>query len=57
MLYYKLNMEEANKVFEQLISLYDIADELENIGNDGDAIDMRIKLNIVSNFLVKEFGL
>jgi N12 class adenine-specific DNA methylase len=50
-------MEEANKVFEQLISLYDIADELENIGNDGDAIDMRIKLNIVSNFLVKEFGL
>jgi len=57
LLYYKLNMEEANKVFEQLISLYDIADELENIGNDGDAIDMRIKLNIVSNFLVKEFGL
>ena len=57
MLYYKLNMEEANKVFEQLISLYDIADELENIGNDEDAIDMRIKLNIVSNFLVKEFGL
>jgi N12 class adenine-specific DNA methylase len=50
-------MEEANKVFEQLISLYDIADELENIGNDEDAIDMRIKLNIVSNFLVKEFGL
>jgi hypothetical protein len=50
-------MEEANKVFEQLISLYDIADELENIGNDEDAIDMRIKLNIVSNFLVKEFAL
>jgi len=50
-------MEEANKVFEQLISLYDIADELENIGNDEDAIDMKIKLNIVSNFLVKEFGL
>jgi hypothetical protein len=50
-------MEEANKVFEQLISLYDIADELENIGNDEDAIDMRIKLNIVSNFLVKEFEL
>jgi hypothetical protein len=50
-------MEEAKKVFEELISLYDIADELEDIGNDEGAIDMRIKLNIVSNFLVKEFGL
>jgi hypothetical protein len=50
-------MEEANKVFEQLISLYDIADELENIGNDEGATEMRIKLNIISGFFVKEFAL
>ena len=50
-------MEEAKKVFEELISLYDIADELENNGEEEKSIDMRIKLNIVSNFLVKEFGL
>lgn len=50
-------MEEAKKVFEELISLYDIADELENNGEEEKSIDMRIKLNIVSEFLVKEFGL
>ena len=50
-------MEEANKVFEQLISLYDIADELEDIGNDKVAEEMRNKLNLISEFLVKEFGL
>jgi len=50
-------MEEAKNVFEELISLYDIADELENNGEVEKSIDMRIKLNIISEFLVKEFGL
>ncbi len=50
-------MEEAQKVFEELISLYDVADELENDGNDAVAISMRIKLNIVSNFMVEKFDL
>ena len=50
-------MEEARKVFEELISLYDIADEFENNGEEEKSIGMRIKLNIVSEFLVKEFGL
>ena len=49
-------MEEAKKVFEELISLYDIADELEDIGNDEGATEMRIKLNLISEFLVKDFG-
>jgi hypothetical protein len=50
-------MEEAQKVFEELITLYDVADELENDGNDEEAIKMRIKLNIVSNFMAKNFDL
>jgi hypothetical protein len=50
-------MEEAKNVFEELISLYDIADELENIGNDKVAEEMRNKLKLISEFLVKEFGL
>ncbi len=50
-------MEEAQKVFEELITLYDVADELENEGNDDEAIKMRITLNIVSNFMAKNFDL
>ena len=48
-------MEEAKKVFEELITLYDVADMLEVQGDDEVAIDVRIKLNIVSEFLVKHF--
>ena len=43
------------KVFEELTSLYDVADELENNGQDEDAIKMRIKLNSISKFFVKKF--
>ena len=43
------------KVFEELTSLYDVADELENNGQHEDGIQMRIKLNSISNFFVKKF--
>ena len=43
------------KVFEELTSLYDVADELENNGQHEDGIKMRIKLNSISNFFVKKF--
>jgi hypothetical protein len=43
--------KEAEKVFEELISLYDIADNLENNGEEEEAIKMRIKLNIIGAFL------
>ncbi len=45
--------EEAKKVFEELISLYDVADDLENNGEEEEAIKMRIKLNIIGEFLNK----
>ncbi len=45
--------EEAEKVFQDLISLYDIADNLENNGEEEEAIKMRIKLNIIGEFLNK----
>ena len=35
--------DEAEKVFQELISLYDIADNLENNGEEEDAIQMRIE--------------
>ena len=43
------------KVFEELTSLYDVADDLEDNGQDEDAIKMRTKLNSISNFFVKKF--
>jgi len=43
--------KEAEKVFEELISLYDIADELENNGQEEEAIKMREKLNIIGAFI------
>lgn len=43
--------EQINKVFNELISLYDIADELENNGEEEKSIDMRIKLNIIGEFI------
>jgi hypothetical protein len=46
---------EPKKAFEDLISLYDVADDLENNGQDEDAIKMRTKLNSISNFFVKNF--
>ena len=54
-LYMKDLDKTPKKVFEELTSLYDVADELENNGQDEDAIKMRIKLNSISNFFVKKF--
>lgn len=45
--------DEVEKVFEELISLYDIADNLENNGEEEDAIQMRIRLNIIGEFINK----
>ena len=45
--------EEVEKVFQELISLYDIADDLENNGEEKDAIQMRIRLNIIGEFISK----
>lgn len=39
------------KVFKQLISLYDIADELENNGQEKEAIKMRKKITSVARFI------
>ena len=46
---------EPKKAFEDLTSLYDFADDLEDNGQDEDAIKMRTKLNSISNFFVKNF--
>jgi len=45
--------EEVEKVFQELISLYDIADDLENNGEEEDATQMRIRLNIIGEFISK----
>jgi len=45
--------EEVKKVFQELISLYDIADDLENNGEEEDATQMRIRLNIIGEFISK----
>ena len=45
--------DEAEKVFQELISLYYIADNLENNGEEEDAIKMRISLNIIGKFISK----
>jgi len=45
--------KEAEKVFEEVISLYDIADELENNGQEKEAIKMREKLNIIGAFITQ----
>ena len=50
-------MEEAKKVFEELITLYDVADMLENQGDVEEAVNVRIKLNIISKFMVKNFDI
>jgi hypothetical protein len=47
--------KETKKVFQELISLYVIADELENNGQEEDSIKMRIKLNNITDFFVKNF--
>jgi hypothetical protein len=54
-LYMKDLDKTPKKVFEELTSLYDVADELENNGQHEDSIQMRIKLNSISNFFVKKF--
>ena len=54
-LYMKDLDKTPKKVFEELTSLYDVADELENNGQHEDGIQMRIKLNSISNFFVKKF--
>jgi hypothetical protein len=36
-------MEEAKKVFEELITLYDVADALEDNGDVEESVNMRIK--------------
>lgn len=46
-------MEQSEKVFQELLSLYDIADNLENNGYEEDAEQMRITLNIISKFINK----
>ncbi len=46
--------DDAEKVFQELISLYDIADNLENNGEEEeDATQMRIRLNIIGEFISK----
>ena len=45
----------TQKVFQELTSLYDVADDLENNGQEEDAINMRIKLNVITEFFVKKF--
>ena len=47
--------KETKKVWEELISLYDIADQLEDNGQEEDAEEVRIKLNNITNFFVKNF--
>jgi hypothetical protein len=45
--------KEIKKVWEELISLYDIADQLEDNGQDAE--EVRIKLNNITDFFVKNF--
>ena len=47
--------KETKKVWEELFSLYDIADQLEDNGQEEDAEEVRIKLNNITNFFVKNF--
>jgi|688.fasta_scaffold264287_4 hypothetical protein len=47
--------KETKKVWEELISIYDIADQLEDNGQEKDAEEVRIKLNNITNFFVKNF--
>lgn len=46
---------QTKKVFKELISLYDIADQLEYNGQEKNAEEVRIKLNNISDFFVKNF--
>jgi len=46
-----MNNKQTDKVFDELMSLYDIADELENNGEEEKSIQMRIKLNIIATFI------
>lgn len=43
--------EQIDQIFIELISLYDIADELENNGEEEKSIDMRNKLNNIGAFI------
>jgi hypothetical protein len=45
--------KEIKKIWEELISLYDIADQLEDNGQDAE--EVRIKLNNITDFFVKNF--
>jgi aspartate/tyrosine/aromatic aminotransferase len=47
--------KETKKVFKELISLYDIADQLEDNGQEEDAEEVRTKLNNITDFFVKNF--
>lgn len=40
--------------FNQLISLYDVADHLENLGEDEQAKFMRKKLDEIGKYIVKQ---
>jgi hypothetical protein len=46
-----INME-AQEVFDELVSLYDTADFLEDSGEDEEAQKVRTTLDLVSSFLV-----
>ena len=47
----------AKKVFEELITLYNVADELENNGEDEQANKVRTTLNNATAFIVESFNL
>ena len=46
-----MSNEQIDKVFDEVISLYDIADELEQNGEEEKSVKMRITLNIIGNFI------
>jgi hypothetical protein len=46
-----MSNERIDEIFNEVISLYDIADELENNGEQEKSINMRITLNVIGNFI------
>ena len=46
--------EEAKAAFLELIKAYDVADELQNDGNDDDANKLRDVLRNVEKFIAKQ---
>jgi flagellin-specific chaperone FliS len=47
-----MTQKKIKKTFEKLISLYDICDELENMGEEKSSKEMRKTLNDLSKFIV-----